>query len=192
MWLALAGLFALVMALLAIPLEMTLSIEGVPPKRANVRVRALFGLARLHFSRAATKAARRPRLGVKTRRQGARGGRTLSQALLEDERLRARLLRFASQLRPAMQFKGVHLCARLGLEDPADTGRLLGYLGALYFALGGAESLAARLEPDFEQAGISVTGSGTVRFVPLRLGAIFLGFLLSPITLRALGRMRSA
>jgi hypothetical protein len=74
---------------------------------------------------------------------------------------------------------------RLGLDDPADTGRLWGLLWpvvALAQALHGAE---VRLEPEFLEETVQFQAQGRVAASPLRLLAIAGGLALSPATVGA-------
>jgi len=70
-------------------------------------------------------AKRRARL--RERRRSAQGALTA----LRDAALRRRVWRLIRDLRQAIRLQRGHLHARLGLGDPADTGRLWALLGPL-------------------------------------------------------------
>lgn len=193
MGLALGGLILLLIGLLAIPVELVFSIEHSARWRARIAVRGLFGLVRVRRTsgprRRARETIRPARKKVSRHLRRPRTG--LLSALVDDPSLRRRALRLLRDLIQAITVSGLRLRARLGLDDPADTGRLWGYLGAIRFALGGGPRLDVAVEPDFDQAVFALQGAGSVRFVPLRIIALCLGFVLSPITLRALWQRRA-
>jgi hypothetical protein len=113
------------------------------------------------------------------------GAGRLARALAADAPFRRRLFGLLRALFRAIEIKGLRLRGRLGLDDPADTGRLWGYLGGLYFSVGGASRIDMQIEPDFTGAVLALQGAGEIRFVPLQLIGIVLGFVFSPATVRA-------
>ena len=81
--------------------------------------------------------------------------------------------------------------ARLGLGDPADTGRLWALVGPLNAAVQGLARADWRIEPEFVDPVFEVDARGGCRLVPLRFLALGVGFVLSPVTIRAWHGARS-
>jgi hypothetical protein len=93
-----------------------------------------------------------------------------------------------TQLRP----RQLQLCLRLGLGDPADTGRALGALSPLLLALVQIDAAEVRFEPDFLRRVFELRASTVIRVVPgVLLGLVF-GYLLTPPPWRALVRYARA
>lgn len=82
----------------------------------------------------------------------------------------------------------------IGLEDPADTGRLAGVLAPLRLLFGkqtlGRESnVSIDVTPDFSGPRLQGYSCASVQFVPLKLIAIVIGFLFSAPVFRAVKLM---
>ncbi len=107
-------------------------------------------------------------------------------ALLRNADLRRRLVKLVRGLLRAIKIKTLDLHLRLGLDDPADTGRLWGILGPLNSQLAGIRTANIRIEPDFAAEVFSLHSQGRITVVPLRVLSISLFFLLSPQMIRAL------
>ncbi len=73
--------------------------------------------------------------------------------------------------------------ARVGLDDPADTGRLWGIIGPLTSALYRSR-LDVEVSPVFHGPELAFQGAAEVRVVPLQLLGTLLSFGLSPATWR--------
>jgi hypothetical protein len=74
---------------------------------------------------------------------------------------------------------------RLGMGDPADTGRLWALLGPLNAAADNLRHAEVQIEPDFADSSLEFQFDGRLRVVPLQLVALATGFALSPASLRA-------
>jgi hypothetical protein len=168
-----------VLAILAMPVRVTLVVRG---RAAHARVRALAGLVRKELpgggDRPPAEAARRPGGG-----DGRRGARR-AWALARSRGFLRRGSRFAARLWRALHVGELTGRARIGLDDPADTGEL-------WAVLAPACSLLARRHPDFRVTPsfqgecLEVDACFRLTVVPLELIAITLAFALSPTTLRA-------
>lgn len=78
----------------------------------------------------------------------------------------------------------------MGLEDPADTGRVMGMLAPLRvftkkMAFGQDSNVAIQVTPDFSGPRFTGHCCASVQFVPLKLIGLFMGFLFSPPVFRA-------
>lgn len=181
---------ALVILLLAVPVDLAFRLERIEAITGQLTIRWLFGLARWRIPIAPgahgkgepgdRPAAPASTLAVPPRRAG--GGRAL--ALLRDPRFRRRALRFAGDLLAAARWRRLAVHVRLGLDDPADTGRLWAWVGPLALLLRWRHA-DVRIEPEFEQATMQVKAHGRVLLIPLRLLWLALGFALSPAAIQA-------
>lgn len=185
--LVLAGIGALFLAVLALPIEFafraSLAGPGAPLERSG-RFRWAFGavdvpLPGRKISRE-KKAKRRPKPRARRKNAARRyiGRLVLNPAAWERARvLLARLIR-------AVRWRVFHLDARFGLDDPADTGRLWGVVGTLLFMLPPRLDVAVR--PVFEGEELAFDTEAEIRVVPLRVMAVLVVFGLSPATWRVL------
>lgn len=112
------------------------------------------------------------------------------RALTRDTAFLRRILRFCLDVWHAVHRERLRLHLRLGLGDPADTGRLWGLLGPLSALLARCPHSHFTLEPDFVDAVLQVEGSGTLRVIPLRLVVLALLLSLSPAFWRGMARLR--
>jgi hypothetical protein len=181
-------------SLLAIPVHVAFRLEAVQAFTGRLSVRWLFGVVRFEIripgagerphapSAGPRSAAERPR------RQGR--ARSVLGALRQPA-LRLRVQRLAADLVRASHLSRLRLRMRLGLGDPADTGRLwafVGPLGAIALGLRGAE---VRIEPEFVEPVLEFQAQGRMLLVPLQVLTMALGFVLSPASIRAWRTLRS-
>lgn len=178
---------------LAVPVDVSFRLEGAGPVQGQIALGWAFGLARLRFripgareprsARAVRKAERKA--ARKRERPGRRRRRANVLPLLGQAPFRRRVQRLVADLVRAAHLRELRLRVRLGLGDPADTGRLwafMGPLGALARSLPGAE---VRLEPEFVEPVLELQAHGRLRLVPLQLLALAVAFALSPPSVRA-------
>ena len=190
-----AILLSQVLALLAVPLEVAFRVEHAVRTEGRLGVRWLFGLVRFHAALPGPPGpgGRRERRsgkksGTERPARGARG----AVALLGQSDFRRRVAGFAREILRSLHARDLYLRIRVGLGDPADTGRLWGLLGPVSGYAAGLENATVRLEPEFTDRLLEVESRGELRFVPLRLIALALSFAASPATLRAVGAWRRA
>jgi hypothetical protein len=188
-----ATLLAL-LALLAVPVELTFRLEGGAPLAGEVGIRWLLGLVRARIpvpgaggkpgeAAAAREGGRRPATR-RVRRRASRGpGRYLD--VLRQEAFRARACRLARDLARAVRVRRLRLWLRVGLDDPADTGMLWAVVGPLSAVALGLRRAEVRIEPEFAEAAFRFRTDGRVVVVPLQLLALAAAFALSPPSIRA-------
>jgi hypothetical protein len=184
-----AGLLGLVLLLLAVPADLEFRLEGIEPFTGEVGVRWLFGLVRFRIPvPRAGKATPRPEAKRKAARVRARpraGGRHLDVlAALRQAAFRRRVYRLARDLVRAVHPHRLRLRMRLGLGDPADTGRLWAVVGPLN-AVAQLRNAELRIEPEFGDPVLEFRADGRVLLVPLRFLFLAVAFALSPPTIRA-------
>lgn len=195
---ALLVLLAVLLALLAVPLTLTFRVAWPQGRDNEMRLGWAFGLVQLN----ATPGDRQGAAGRRARTRPAPGGRRQTQAsqarasdvlaALRVRGLRRRVLRFVGALWRAVHKEAMAVRLRVGLDDPADTGRLWALLGPLHGMLAGLRDASIRLDPEFSRETLELDASGRLRVVPLRLLWLTVALLLSPPVWRALRRLRPA
>ncbi len=191
-WVLVALLTGL-LVLLAIPVELAFSVQRRAGKQ---QVRGtfgwLFGLVRLPLGEPRKRAESRsvyPR--AKTRKSRRAGGRRV-WAAVRSKGFGRRVLRLVRDLLRRIHIFDLSLKVRLGLDDPADTGRLWAVVGPLAALLALPPVARITIEPEFSSETLEVDGRAHIRIVPIQLLFVILVFLLSPATLRALYTMGRA
>ena len=192
-----AAVLLLTILLLTIPVHVVFALKRDDGWRGKIVVYWLFGLTRKTLrSRPEEKARRERRRG---RRRMAMGW--VSKQLIKKRRYLYSVLRSEGFLRRAVYLfrdllrslrpRRFRLQCVIGLDDPADTGRLIGMLSPLrLFAgremrFGRNSNVAFEVTPDFTGPRCTGYWHASVRFVPVKLIGIFMGFLFSPPVLRA-------
>lgn len=160
--------------LLAVPIQIHLAIERLEKVRTRADVSWLFGAVRFRV-RSQRETTPRDRLG-------GRAARTLWKGLARAD-LRARAWKYARDILRAIRPRDVSLRARIGMEDPADTGRLWALLGPLDALLARHD---ARLEPNFVEACFRFRAAASIRLIPGQLLLLTASFCASPPVLKAL------
>lgn len=181
-----AGLLGLLLLLLAVPVDLEFRLEGIEPFAGEVGVRWLFGLVRFRIPvprpgprpEAKAKAAR-----VRPRRK-ARGRHRDVLAALGQAAFRRRVYRLVRGLVRAVHLHRLRLLMRLGLGDPADTGRLWAVVGPLN-AVAQLRNAELLIEPEFVDPVLEFRADGRLLLVPLRFLILAIAFALSPPTIRA-------
>jgi len=194
-----AGLFGLVVLLLAVPVAVAFRFHGVEAFAGQVTIRWLFGLVRFRIavpdvskSRPRKKKeiethATRPNAKAPKRRAGAN-----VLAVLRQSAFRARVLRFVRDLLRAAHLHQLHLQMRVGLGDPAETGRLWALVGPLSAAARNLRAMEIRIEPEFIDPVFEFEMRGQFRLIPLQFLALAIAFVLSPPSMRAWCTLRSS
>lgn len=190
-WLLLAFMVSL-LTLLAVPVDLAFSVQRHEGRQeVNGTLGWLFGLVRLRLGKPKARArakSKRPKPG---RRHRKRGGARRAMAMLRAEGFGRRLLRLAQDLLRRVHIRDLSLDVRLGLDDPADTGRLWAVIGPFAAILTLPPVARIAIEPEFTAEALDVDGKGSIRIIPIELLFVMLVFVLSPTTLRALYAMRA-
>jgi hypothetical protein len=186
------------LSLLSIPVSVVFALQREDRWRGRVVVYWLFGYARfsLHLSRFRKKRGRKRRLLRRSAGLIAQQRRPV-YAMLRSEGFPRRMLILMRDMFRALSPRRFRLQCVMGLDDPADTGRLMGVLApfrafAGRISMGRKANFSVQLTPDFSGPCFTGLCHASVRFVPLRLIGIFLGFLISVPVLRAMGRSLQA
>ncbi len=183
-----------VFALLAIPVTMMFEVTRRQALQGQVTLLWAFGLVRVHIplpvKRAASPGAKRAT--QKRRQRGRSGSKSKPLALIRYRPFRRRVFRFVADLWRAIRKQDVNLRIRLGLGDPADTGRLWAVVGPVAGLLANVEEASVEIEPDFMDAVFELESSGEIRLIPLQILYLVVALLLSPPVWLGVKRMRRA
>ena len=193
--LTLGLLLALLIALLAVPLTVVFSIHRREETHGAVRFRWLFGLVRFRLriplpSKARKRPAPAPKKRPKPsgrRKKKWRAGRVVS--LIWQADVRRRVYGFIRDMLRATHARDLFVRLRIGLGNPADTGRLWAALGPIAGMVRNLRVADVRIEPDFIDPVLEVESHGRVRLVPIQFLVLTAAFVLSPTMLRAWWRI---
>lgn len=178
--------------LAAVPVEVTFRLERHDGQgKACGTLFWLFGLARVPLGKGGDR-VRAARKRIRVRRRGRYRAAGRLAAILETEGFLARLLGLGHDLLRRIHVRELSLRVRLGLDDPADTGRLWALVGPFAGILAMLPVARIAVEPQFASAGFDLDMRSRIRVIPLRLVFTVLAFALSPGTLRALRAVRTA
>ena len=195
--LTVTSLFTLLLIILAIPINVGFQIAGSRRLRGQFSLHWLFGI--VHFripvpgaenKRAKSGASQRQRKqpAIQGKRQTSAG----FLAVVRQADFRERTYRFIKDLVRTVDLQRLQLLLKVGLGDPADTGRLWVLLGPIGAALQNIRNTDVRLEPEFMDAVLEVQADGQVRLIPLQILALAITFVLSPPSMRAWRILRRA
>lgn len=191
----LLSVLAVIVVLLAIPLELEFDARWPESQHNHARLRWAFGLVRVELPGDAPTSAEES--GTDSRRESTRESadqrsKTSFFRALRVADFRRRLWRFVGDLWAALHKGDLRIQCRLGLESPADTGLAWSVLGPIAGLLQTVPGAAIDLCPDFNDEVVEVAGRGRLRFYPLQVLALCVGLLVSPSTWRGVSAMRAA
>lgn len=192
-----AGIIVFILALLAVPLELKFTVRREESFRGEVWFRWLFGAVEIsrelggkaEYSKARAAAEKKTQRKKRTKKKRRSARRIL--AVLRSEGFVRRVLQLVRDLWRSLHVR-VAFQGRLGLDDPADTGRLWGVLGPLNGVLAGFPFSELSLVPDFEKEVFRFQGTGQIRIVPVQLLIIVTLFMFSPAVWKAIWPRNSA
>lgn len=168
----LAALLAVVLVLLAVPVDVRGRMAAEAALSWSVQIRWLFGLLRFERSSAPRRPAERaPAVPTEAALAGGRGrraGRGPPRFIAEPAVWRRALRLLRSSLR-GLTLRRVDAQVRFGLDDPADTGCLYGMLVPALMLVQSRTSGRVAVAPDFERAGLAGRAAAELRIVPLRV-----------------------
>ena len=185
MLIILVALLAGVVALLAIPVDVVFTVQREEKFHGRVTIGWFFGLVKIPIRPQHGEA--RPAQSKKARRARDRTRRGPHVgAMLRSKGFLSRLLWLLRRLYRCLHIRCLRLHLLLGLDDPADTGRIWGMVGPLALAVPVPAGADVAIHPEFTGAAFRIDGEGAVRIVPIEVIATLFAFALSPVTLRAL------
>lgn len=186
LWVALvvATFVAALTVLLAVPVDVGFEVRRRERTESRVRVRWLWGRVAIPVPAGGRKAEGKKRKR-RARKPGRPSGARRALAVLTSPNFPSRVLRLVRGVVTRVHFRTLECSARLGLDDPADTGRLWGLLGPVSALLALPRSARIELAPEFGGARFHLDARGEARVVPGAVILTVLAFLLAPATLRA-------
>lgn len=181
---------ALLIALLAVPISVAFRLNRVTNTEGVIHVRWLFGLVRVRIP---VPGKAKPKPSHKARRTGFPAkpwrkdyvqkrdrGEQDAMALFRQPRFRNHVLKFIRDAWHATHARNLYLRLRIGLGDPADTGRLWAFMGPLAGLASNIKSATVRIEPEFVDPVLELDSHGQFRLLPLQFIALAIAFALSP------------
>ena len=196
--LVIVAILALLVLLLAVPFEVAFEVRGMRQFSGQVTIGWLWGLLRFRIPVSGKGGADEPHraAGVRvrrTRRTGHDGGKKGNfMAVLRREDFRRQVYRLVRDILRAARLHDLGLQMRLGLGDPADTGRLWAFVGPLNAVAQNLNNARVSIEPEFMEAVMEFDTHGRFRIVPLQLLALATTFALSAPSRRAWRTLRGA
>jgi hypothetical protein len=195
MWAEAAIFLLLVIGLLSIPITLQFALSWPATTRNDIRLGWAFGLIRVRVApdksklHGSKKPAQKQRKKKPSRQVGTKAN---ILPVLREKRVRRRAIRFARDLWAAVHKDSIQLRARIGLGDPADTGRLWAIMGPIAGLLSAVKSASIVVQPDFTNLALDIDARGRIRVIPLRVMGLFLAIPFSPAFWLAIRRTRSA
>jgi len=194
-----AAFLSILIALLAIPVGLTFHVAWPDYVLNDVKLRWAFGLIRINIPSARLSAhlegssqkAEIPKHDIRDSRRST--GKTRSiLALVRQDKLRKRIVRFIKKQWHAITKKDLYLRVRVGLGDPADTGRLWAVFGPLAGMFANARSVSIEIEPDFADVTFDVDSSGSIQLIPLQVLYHIAALMMSPTVWIGIWQSRTA
>jgi hypothetical protein len=186
------------MLLLVAPIDAAFRFQGIEAFKGQITIRWLFGLVRYHVRTSDIAKKKLPELrtgpkSAKARLKGVeRDDRANVLAVLRQAAFRQHVYRLLKNFVHAIQLKELGLQVRLGLGDPADTGRLWAFVGPLNAVAQNLNNTVVRIEPEFMEPVCEIEAHGRFLLIPLRFVALAVAFALSPTTIRAWRTLRAS
>lgn len=185
-------LFVLLMALLAIPLTVMFSIYRNNQTEGQVHIRWLFGLVR--FKRRIPQVARiKPQPAHTSKKKPKPHKRNNSSreiiSILKRPAFRRHVYNFIRRMLTAIHARDLFLHLRIGLGDPADTGRLWAIIGPIAGIAQNLRSIEVLIEPEFMDPLFEIKSHGQIQLVPLQFIGLTIAFILSPTMIRTWWRL---
>lgn len=187
----LAGLVGLFIVLIAIPIVVSFRLDRVDKMDGQVNIRWLFGLVRFRIPiPGEAKTERKPEVAEavapdKHRKPERDRGSANFLRVLKRSAFRRRVFRYCKSMFQAMHARDLSLRMRIGLGDPADTGRLWAFVGPVAAMAMNIRGAVVNIEPEFIDPVFELHSRGRFRLIPLQFLVLTIGFVLSPSTLRA-------
>jgi len=190
---------ALLTLLLVVPIELSFNINRTTQTQGQIDVRWFFSLIRFRIdipgdssSKKNIKKKSKRNARIKHEARKSEGNPARFFRLLKQSAFRSRLFKFIKDVLHATHLHDLNLRMRIGLGDPADTGRAWALLGPLATMASNIRSAAIRIEPEFMDSVFEVHSHGRLRLVPFEFIVLTIAFALSPPSLRAWRSMRQA
>ena len=186
-----AIILGLPVLLLALPIDVAFRVEGIETFNGQIAICWMFGLVRFRVRiPGVSKSPRAPKATKVRVKPDKRSGRPNVLALLRQAAFRRRVYRLAADLVGAAHLRRLYLRMRLGLGDPADTGRLWALVGPLNAVAQNLRDADVQIEAEYLDPVFEFQARGRLLLVPLQFLILAIGFALSPASIRAWRTMK--
>jgi hypothetical protein len=180
---------------LAVPITVAFKVDRLKEIKGQVSFYWLFGLVRFRIGfpsipKAEPEHKRKPKKKTGKHKTGGNARRVF--ALLKRSAFRQHGVRFVKDVLRAIHAHDLYLRLRIGLDDPADTGRLWALVGPIAGVAINLRSAEVRIEPEFLAPVFEVKSHGELRLIPLQFIALVTAFIVSPTTLHAWRTLRQS
>ncbi|HXV62034.1 MAG TPA: DUF2953 domain-containing protein [Vicinamibacteria bacterium] len=184
---ALAALVVFLGVVLWTPIDLELAAKRDPELRVRARVAWLYGLVSVDLGSGGREA--QPEMAATPGSKaggGSRGGPSRVWRIARTRGFLPAVVRLVRRIVSGIDLRRAELWARTGLDDPADTGRLLAFLFPLARYLQSVSRVRIDIEPNFVEQVFFFHVRGDLRIVPFRIVGPVLLFAASPATVRAI------
>lgn len=171
-------------ALLAVPLDLTFEAEKADALKARVRLEWMFGLVKADIGSSGKQ--ERPERILE------RGRRMRGVPPVGDGAFLGAVFRLVRRLVKSLRVRELHVDARVGLDDPAETGMAFGLIGPVAGLIAALPGTDINVAPDFDAAGVRGEARGSLRAYPIRAVLAVAAFAATPATWRAMRTGRRA
>ena len=181
--------------LLSMPLTLLFELSWRKNLQGQVKLVWLLGLVRVRFSPSINHPTSRDQEQWAQRFERAQPPSDRKTNLfigIRQQAFRRRIMRYLQDCWRAIHKRDLTLHARVGLGDPADTGRLWAFLGPMSVMLDQVQQVSVHIEPEFTEATVELDSNGNIRFIPLQFICLTIGLFLSPSIWRGVRLMRGA
>lgn len=196
MLLTIGAILLSLILLLAIPVNLVYALRRETNWSGRVIVYWMFGKVRFHMRPGRQRKPSKPRRRRHRLRRASRMGKQVVRrrrrifAALRTPGFIRRIIKLTRDLLRALKPRRLRVEFIIGLDDPADTGRLWGLLAPLRLlfgtrSIGKSSGVSVEITPDFIGPRFTGYSCASVQFVPLQLIGLFVGFAFSPPLLRA-------
>ncbi len=189
---AIAAFLLLFVALLSVPVRLSFRVSWQQTLHGNIQLYWLFGLVRLQrpLTRPKPPVPGQPTGSQEKTEAKSSSRQTSSLAVIRQKAFRRRVFRFLRDIWRAMRKQDLSLRVRIGLGDPADTGRLWAVIGPVAGLLTEVQEASIDIVPEFTDTVFEFDSSGKIRVIPLQMIYLTLGLLLSPSIWQGLRQRR--
>jgi len=182
---ALAGLFALFLLVLSIPLDLAFRLDVYGRPRFSLRLVWLFGLVSKELGRRKKKA--KPKKAKPEKAKEKKGGARKALKILRTKGLLRQIKVLVTDVLSRLKIRDLSIDFRVGLDNPADTGLLFATIGPSLIFLSPSVRRSISIKPSFEvEAVLEGYAQAAVRLRPIRLLVPLLRFVFSLAFLRVI------
>jgi hypothetical protein len=190
-----AVVLGLVFTILVVPITVVFRVDRLDEIKGQLGFRWLFGLVRFQSGIPGADRTKPRRDGKPVKkineRKAGRNARGMF-SLMRQSDFRRHAIRFIRNLLRAIHARSLYLHLRIGLGDPADTGRLWALVGPVAGVAANLRNAEVHLEPEFMEPVLEIESHGEIRLVPLQFIALAVAFVVSPTTIRAWYALRQS